>query len=330
MTEHCVRRRAVPRALDLLLSGGAALGVLCLLAAVACVLLGVRPMVVTTGSMSPAIPAGSLALGHDTAARDVEVGDVVSVPRADGTRVMHRVVGTDPSDGRVALTLRGDANSRPDDETYLVERVLLVRFDVPGLGYPVHGLSTPWGMLGLGAMSSGLVLFAFRRGRGPAPRRRRAAALVGTPLVAVVLAATGPPAWATFTDAGTVTSTASTHGVVPQAQPTCTNVDGLLVLGNAARVTWTHVDVRQEYAWELRTTSGTVVASGTVGGGQAVGSTITLDVHTGLIGINANYDLVVRARLRTSTTWVAATATTTPVRRVSILIIGAAMRCGHS
>lgn len=326
------RRRGVTlRPVRLLLSVGAALGVACLLAAAACVVVGVRPMVVTSGSMSPAIPTGSLAFGQDAAARDAEVGDVVAVSRADGTRVMHRVVGAERTGERVELTLQGDANPAPDDETYLVDRVLLVRLDLPWLGYAIALLATPWGLLGLGALSCGLLLFALRRTEEPAPGRRRVAAFASVPVAVTLVACAAAPSSAAFSDVGTVTSSAlGSHAVVSQAAPVCTDVNGLLVLGNIARVTWSHVDARYEYAWEFRTSGGSVVAAGTVGGGQAAGSTVTIDVHTGLIGINANYDLVVRARLRTATSWIAATSTTTPVRRASILIIGAAMRCGHS
>jgi signal peptidase I len=288
-------------------------------------------MVVTTGSMSPTIPAGSLAFAQDAAADDAEVGDIVAVQRVDGTRVMHRVVTAEPSGDQVALTLQGDANSTPDPEIYVVDRVLAVRFDVPWLGYPVSWLSTPWGLLGLGAVGCGLLLFAFRPTSAPTPGRRRVAALVAVPLSAVVVSTTALPSSATFTDPGTVTSnTMDTHTVVSQAQPTCTNVDGILVLGNIARLTWIHVDARYQYYWELRTTGGAAVSSGTVGGGQAAGSTVTLDISTGLVGANANYNVVVLARLQTPTTWIAATTTTTPVRRASIIIIGAAMRCGHA
>ncbi|WP_183100876.1 signal peptidase I [Nocardioides pelophilus] len=329
MTSH--RRRKPFRPGRILLSLGAALGVVCLVAATASVFLDIRPMVVSSGSMSPAIPAGSLAFAQDTAADNVEVGDVVAVSRADGTRVMHRVVAAEPSGGEVALTLQGDANAAPDSEIYVVDRVLAVRFDVPWLGYPVSWLSTTWGLMILGAGAFGLLVFALRPSREPTAGRRRVAAFLAVPVALALVSATAAPSSAFFTDTGTVTSgSMGTHTVVSQAQPTCTDVNGILVLGNIARLTWTHVDARYEYYWELRTTGGTPVATGTIGGGQAAGSTVTLDISTGLIGTNANYNVVVLARLRTPTTWIAATTTTTPVRRTSIIIIGAAMRCGHA
>ena len=110
-----------------------------------------------------------------------------------------------------------------------------------------------------------------------------------------------------------------------QAQPACDNVDGLLILGNIARVTWAQVNARYEYTWELRRADNNVLAtSGTVGSGTAQGATVTLDLSTGLIGTNTNYNLIVRARVVTPNTWVATTTTTTPVHRRSIIIVGAA------
>lgn len=323
------RRRGPPAVGQAALTAGAVLGVLCLGGLLLCVVVGIRPLVVTSGSMSPAIPAGSLVLGRDTPADQVGVGDVVAVVSESG-RVMHRVVAAEAVGSRTALTLQGDANATPDRKPYVVDRVLAVQVHLPVLGYAVAWLRTPPGLLGIGALACGLVMFAARR--PPSVGRRKATAAVAVAATTTLLVGSAGPAAAWFDDTGAVTSGALVaHGVVSQAQPNCQNVDGLLVLGNIARVSWTQVDGRYEYAWELRNAaSGTVVASGTVGTGQAQGQTVTLDIGTGLIGVNTDYNLVVRARLAATTTWVAPTATTTPLRRVSIIIIGAAFRCGHA
>ncbi|HWJ82688.1 MAG TPA: signal peptidase I [Nocardioides sp.] len=309
------------------LTASAGLGLLCVVLLVSSAFLGIRPLVVTSGSMSPTIPAGSLVLTRDHPADDAEVGDVVAVAAGSG-RVMHRVVSTVPSGADTVLTLQGDANGTPDRTPYVVRDVDMVMVHVPSLGYPVSWLGSPLGLAGLGAVSFGLLMFAFRPGPSRGRGRRRAVALVAAPAVAATILGPTPAAHAWFDDSGTVSLPVATHTVVSQSQPTCTDVDGVLVLGNVARLRWSQVDAKYEYYWELQTTTGTAVATGTVGAGQAVGTTVTLDISTGLIGINANYNVVVRARLTSSTSWVAGTATTTQVRRASILIIGAAMRCG--
>lgn len=241
MTDHR-RKRTTVRPLSILLTAGAAIGAACLFVAAACVALGLRPMVVTTGSMSPTIPAGSLAFAQDAAADDAAVGDIVAVRRADGTRVMHRVVSAEPAGHQVALTLKGDANPTPDNEIYVVDRVLAVGFHVPWLGYPVSWLSTPWGLLGLGAVACGLLVFAFRRTSAPAPGRRRVAALVAVPIATVVVSTTASPSSATFTDAGTVTSSAVTAYTVPTTTLSCGALGVLSVTFN-----WTAVPNATNY-----------------------------------------------------------------------------------
>lgn len=318
---------------DAALTLGAVVGVVCLLATVACLVLGVRPMVVTSGSMSPAIPAGSLAFAQPQPVDGVRVGDVVTVDTGRRSRVMHRVVAVAPAGSRTALTLKGDANATPDARPYVVDRVGAVRLHVPWLGYPVSWLSTPWGLVGLGTLAAALLFLAFRRDPRPPGGRRRAVAAVALPVtLGVAVSATAGPASAWFSDADATVSSDPfvTHRVVSQAQPACQNVNGLLT-GDLARLTWTHVDGRYEYRWELRSsaTSPAVVSSGTLGGGQAVGTTVTLDLTAGMASADANYNLVVRARLRSATGWVAENETSTPVRRESPLLAGNRFRCGH-
>lgn len=282
MTEH--RRARIARPFSVLLTAGAAVGVVCLLAAAACMVLGLRPMVVTSGSMSPTIPAGSLAFAHDAPADEAQVGDVVAVRRADGTRVMHRVVSAEPAGQQVALTLRGDANSTPDHEVYVVNRVLAERFHVPWLGYPVSWLSTSWGLLGLGAAGCGLLLFAFRRGSGPAAGGRRAAA-VALPIAAAVVAATAGPSSAAFTDTGTVTSGAVLSYTVPTTTLTCGAVGLLSVTFN-----WTAVPNATDYTLHFGT-----------GGSSTVTKTTT--THTVTSALSGGTAWVVVNRTVGSTTW---------------------------
>lgn len=325
---------SLPRLRDGLLTIGAIFGTLCLLSAAVCLVFGLRPLVFQSGSMSPSIPAGSLALARTVEADALAVGDVVSVFTAEGHRVTHRVVRIDPAPdrtGRYVLTLRGDANANADAEPYVVTTADRVVLDVPLLGYPVSWVSTPLGLIGLGAVAAGLLLFAFRRTSAhPRGGRRRVAMSATSAAALLAVGATAQPTAASWSDLATVNAAFSTHPVISQAQPGCQNVDGLLTLGNLARLTWSQVDAKYEYYWELRLASnGSVANSGTVGGGVTQGQTVTLDISTGLIGTNGNYNVVVRARLVNSPTWVAPTTTTTPVRRASVLVLGLAMRCGH-
>ncbi|WP_431837690.1 signal peptidase I [Cellulomonas sp. Y8] len=119
------------------LNVAAVLGTISIVVSVLCLLLGIRPAVVISGSMEPGIPVGSLTVSRTVPAEQVQVGDVVTVPRvnADGL-VTHRVVSTAPADdGRsTVLELQGDANRDPDLLPYVVTEVGHVLTTVPGVG----------------------------------------------------------------------------------------------------------------------------------------------------------------------------------------------------
>jgi hypothetical protein len=76
---------------ETLLNLGAGLGVMCLLAAVAAIGFGIRPLVFRSGSMGPEIGTGALGLARTVPAAELAVGDVVSVVNSRGVRVTHRV-----------------------------------------------------------------------------------------------------------------------------------------------------------------------------------------------------------------------------------------------
>lgn len=132
-----------------LLDVAAVVGVVSLVAVVLCLLLSVRPAIVLSGSMAPAVPVGALTVARTVPADTVQVGDVVTVPRhqRDGL-VTHRVVqiapaGTVAGTGggtAVALTLQGDANDEPDAQPYTVTEVGRVLWTVPQLGRVVAAL----------------------------------------------------------------------------------------------------------------------------------------------------------------------------------------------
>lgn len=265
------RRRAVP-VRDTTLTVGAIIGVLCLVALGLCLALGARPMVVTSGSMSPAIPTGSLVLAQTVDAEGVEVGDVVTVTSSEGRRVMHRVIDARPAGDATSLTLQGDANATPDAEPYLVDEVALVRFHVPLVGHPVTWLSTPTGLMLLGVGAAALLYVAFRP--NPASRsgrRRRALVRIAVPVAVLAAVGASQPAGAWFDDPATVTSGAVTTYVVP---PTTVRCQGLGLL--SLRFNWDAVAGATSYtlfynngANSLNTTNTTALVGSLINGGSA-------------------------------------------------------------
>lgn len=126
-------------------------------------LVGLHVVRLATGSMSPGLPAGSLLLVQDTPASEVQPGDVVMVQRPDSRPVTHRVVAieapTVETEGRFALTLRGDANATDDPQPYSVDRVGQMIVGVPWGGQVAEFIRTPTGMGVLTVLFSSLVLW---------------------------------------------------------------------------------------------------------------------------------------------------------------------------
>lgn len=94
-------------------------------------LLPLKPVVVATGSMEPAICVGDIALVLDTDPGALEAGDVIQY-RCDGYTVVHRVVEVS---GDGTFLTQGDSNNAPDANPVsggqVIGRVVLV---VPKIG----------------------------------------------------------------------------------------------------------------------------------------------------------------------------------------------------
>jgi signal peptidase len=205
-------RRSVASVVGSTLLNLAALGgVVCIVLVILATCFNITLIMFKTGSMSPTIPTGSLALVREIPASDIRIGDVVTVDRAGQLPVTHRVTSvTDGGAGAPGsqrlITMQGDANLSEDPEPYRVDTVRIVLGSVPGLAAVIIWFSNPWVLGGLTLACSVLVGWAFwpRSGRNDppggtggrrtpaktpeAPNRRpaRHAALRSTP-VAVVL-----------------------------------------------------------------------------------------------------------------------------------------------
>ncbi len=122
------------------------LGLLCIGATVAIVVLDVTPIVVRSDSMAPEIERGDLVLARSASAGDVEVGDVISVTDRAGVRVTHRVATVDPYGSSIQFTLKGDANTVPDAQVYNETSIDKVVWSAPRLGYPMGVAIGPIGV----------------------------------------------------------------------------------------------------------------------------------------------------------------------------------------
>ncbi|MFD6897825.1 signal peptidase I [Rhodococcus sp. NPDC060086] len=137
-------------------------GVVCVVLVIAAVLLNISLIMFKTGSMSPTIPAGSLAVVKEISADDIAIGDVVTVDRPGELPVTHRVIAVHPQGvGEALIEMKGDANPGPDPGMYRVEQVRKVLWSVPDLAHAVVWLSNPYVLGSLTIGASALVLWAF-------------------------------------------------------------------------------------------------------------------------------------------------------------------------
>lgn len=134
---------------------GAAAVVIALFAAI----IGARVLIFSSGSMAPAIPEGSAAMTIPRDTDELQVGDVISVPRAgDGKLVTHRIVDLTVRDGLTLATLKGDANPAADAAPYaLGAQTQTVAFAIPHAGAALAVMKSPWF---LGAVVALVVLAA--------------------------------------------------------------------------------------------------------------------------------------------------------------------------
>ncbi|MBY6676671.1 signal peptidase I [Rhodococcus sp. BP-241] len=294
--EHSVIR-------ELALTVGAALGVLCMTAAVAAALFSITPLVFQSGSMSPAIDTGALALARTVPATDVRAGDIVTVEREDGSRLTHRVddIQGSTSDS-VTMILKGDANDFPDSNPYTVTEVDRVFAHVGTLGWAVAWLSSPTAIVAGGLLVGLLVLIAWKpSATAPAqtasPSSGSATVMVSVFTVALLaLSVTGAPAAhaALAPDSGTaVSGTLTTRaGVAAPGSLACANKQGgALNLISMVTLSWAPSGTGATYTYVLRksgsadiakSASPTTTASGRVSFDLDNGALINLAPLTGV------------------------------------------------
>jgi signal peptidase len=218
------RRRRTPAGVlgDVMLWVASIAGAVCIVVVILALGFHISLIMFKTGSMSPTIPTGSLAVVHEIPAADIHVGDVVTVDRPGQLPVTHRVTSIAGSGSTRTITLRGDANPTDDIAPYVVSSVRIVWWSVPGWARVVVWFSDPFVLGGLTLGATVLVTWAFwprdpDRGRRRAPRRSRRAvvrkgvtAATGASVLAIALAVTAavPPQSARAADVETVTSSA--------------------------------------------------------------------------------------------------------------------------
>lgn len=319
------------------LTVGAILGVASVVLAVGTVFFGVQPLVFRSGSMSPTIDTGALALSRDIPASEIRIGDIVSVHDPKGVRVTHRVVGVDKlatPEGGVSLRLKGDANQAADADAYVAMSADRVFAHVPYLGYFAAWMSGPLGMFVAGLLVAGLIAYLVlrRRSAGPPGGRRKAAAtafVVGLSGIGAVSAGSSAQGTAAaWNDTASVASqNFATHTVVRPATLTC-NGGGLLA---DLKYTFPNTDLRYRYVVTLENTAGTVMKTDVIANSGSVltpqSITYNFLLLNGFVGVPATITVRVRARLSSAPAWVSAGSTTQTGKLLSLGILGLGSSC---
>jgi signal peptidase len=110
-------------------------------------MLGFKVMIVTSGSMTPAISVGDAVLVEQVSPEAIEVGDVITFRMRNGGGMnTHRVLMAKEIQGRTYLQTQGDANPVPDPDLVPLDAVYgRVSLRLPKAGYLLSLLSMVWG-----------------------------------------------------------------------------------------------------------------------------------------------------------------------------------------
>lgn len=334
---------------EIFVTFSAILGSLCLLAAVAAIAWGATPVVFRSGSMSPAIDTGDLAVSRTVPAAELTSGDIVTVKNAQGVHITHRIVASQPAGTQRQLTLRGDANTRADVETYTVSSAARVIFTVPKAGYAVGFASSPLGQFFLGLYVALLVMLIVRSssghddqldGQGKNDGRRKSKMRARTTrgrrvlirrawIVPTALVLTAAPASAApWTDSASTAGLAySAHTVARPDQVICTG-GGLL---GSLTFTWPNKDLRYEYVITLEDGAGVVKQSEVIANSgsltTALSKTYGFTLLNGIFGLPAGVTVRVRSRLTSTSAWTSSTTAVATGKLLSLGIIGLGSSC---
>jgi len=100
--------------------------------------------IVTSGSMEPQIPTGSLIWVENTDnPEEIEENDIITFQKNRETPITHRVIEVNDTGAETRFITKGDANARADPGTVRPEQVIgEVRFTAPYLGHAINWLGS--------------------------------------------------------------------------------------------------------------------------------------------------------------------------------------------
>ena len=138
--------RRLRRAADRLALGLLVLVALALVAVVAALLAGLRPFVVRSGSMAPAIGVGDVVVTRPVHPAELGAGEVVTFrdPSRSDALVTHRVVDVRRDGDQYSFVTKGDANTGTEQWSVAADGTVGARtLRIPNAGYLVTKLAEP-------------------------------------------------------------------------------------------------------------------------------------------------------------------------------------------
>lgn len=119
-------------------------------------------LAVLSGSMSPTISVGSLAVVMP--ASEYKVGDIITFKQTDEASkkltTTHRISSIENSNGVPFFATKGDTNNAADNALISKEQIIgKYRFSVPLLGYLVKYIQTPIGLVLIIIIPSTLIIY---------------------------------------------------------------------------------------------------------------------------------------------------------------------------
>jgi len=107
---------------------------------------GIKPFVVISGSMEPAINGGDLVVTKTVDPYKLKANDVISF-KDGNTVITHRIIGLTEIDGEPAFITKGDANNANDENQVIYSQVEGIwLFKISGLGNLAMFMQNPMGM----------------------------------------------------------------------------------------------------------------------------------------------------------------------------------------
>lgn len=121
---------------------------------------GYKALVVTSGSMEPAVPVGSMVFIRNSGT--IQKNDIITFRMSPDLKslITHRVVDIREVRGKTMYQTKGDAVKEPDIELVPAERVAgSMIFSIPFIGFPVAFGKTQMGVVMLVIIPAAIIVY---------------------------------------------------------------------------------------------------------------------------------------------------------------------------